>query len=70
MANTKFQTQEGSNQNISFLISKKKHISPETKENKNKRQTQPNTPTPPKIENTKFYHLSLDKSQVKLMPLK
>jgi hypothetical protein len=46
MANTKFPTQEGSNQNTSFLNGKN-HTPPETKANKNKHQTQPKTPTPP-----------------------
>jgi hypothetical protein len=58
MANTKFQTQEGSNQNSSFLNGKN-HTPPETKANKNKCQTQAKTPTPPEVENTKFYQLSL-----------
>jgi hypothetical protein len=69
MANTKFQTQEDSNQNTSFLNGKN-HTPPETKANKNKQQTQPKTPTPPKVENTKFYQLILDKPQIKLRPLK
>jgi hypothetical protein len=69
MVNTKFQTQEGSNQNTSILDGKNQ-TPPETKANKNKRQTQPNAPTPPEVENTKFYQLSLDKPQVKLRPLK
>jgi hypothetical protein len=54
MANTKFKTQESSNQNTSFLNGKN-HTSPETKANKDKRQTQPKTPTPPEVENTRFY---------------
>jgi hypothetical protein len=69
MSNTKFQTQEGSNQNTSFLNGKN-HTPPETKANKNKRQTQPKTSTPPEVENTKFYQLILGKSQIKLRPLK
>jgi hypothetical protein len=52
MADNKFKTQEGSNQNTSFLNGKN-HTPPEAKANKNKCQTQPNTPTPPEIENTR-----------------
>jgi hypothetical protein len=48
MANTKFETQEGSNQNTSFLNGKN-HTPPETKAHKNKRQTQPKMPTPPEV---------------------
>jgi hypothetical protein len=44
IVNTKFQTQEGSNQNTSFLNGKT-HTPPETKANKNKRQTKPKMPT-------------------------
>jgi hypothetical protein len=64
MANTKFLTQEGSNQNTSFLNGKN-HTPPETKANKNKHQTQTKRSTPPEVENTKFYPLSLEKPQVK-----
>jgi hypothetical protein len=47
-----------------------KIIPPETKANKDKRQTQTKTPTPPEVVNIKFYQLSSDKSQDKLRPLK
>jgi hypothetical protein len=56
MANTKFETQEGSNQNIGFLNGKNrtppktkaiKQALPQTKTNQIKRQTQSKTPTPP-----------------------
>jgi hypothetical protein len=67
MANTRFQTQEGSNQNIGFLNCKN-YTPLETKANKNKRQTQTRTPTPPKVEITKFYQLILDKPQDKHKP--
>jgi hypothetical protein len=43
---------------------------PQTKGNKNKRQTQIKTPTTPEVENTKLYQLSLDKPHDKLRPLK
>jgi hypothetical protein len=83
MANTLFQTQEGSNQNRSFLNGKN-HTPPETKASKKQAQnsTKDTTPlkrshtqmtmtkTPPEVENTKFYQLRLDKPQVKLRPLK
>jgi hypothetical protein len=69
MANTNSQTQEGSNQNTSFLNGKN-NTPPEMKANKNKHQTQSKTPTPPKVENTRFHHFSLDKPQDKLRPLK
>jgi hypothetical protein len=62
-------TQEGSNQNTTFLNGEN-HTPREAKANKNKCQTQTKTPTPPKIENTKFYQLSLDKPQDKIWPLK
>jgi hypothetical protein len=52
MANTMFETQEGSNQNTSFLNGKN-HTPPETKANKNKRQNQTKMPTPSEIENTR-----------------
>jgi hypothetical protein len=68
MANTKFETEEGSNQNTSFLNGKN-HTPLETKAHKNKRQTLPKMPTTPEVENTKFYQLSLDKPQDKLRPL-
>jgi hypothetical protein len=47
-----------------------KETPPQTKANQIKRQTQSNMPTPPKIENTMFYQLSLDKPQDKHIPLK
>jgi hypothetical protein len=49
MTNTNFKTQEGSTQNTNFLNGKT-HTPPETKANKDKLQTQPKTPTPPKVE--------------------
>jgi hypothetical protein len=77
MTNTKFKTQERSNQNASF-VNGKKHTPPETKtvpnstkdanSPSNKRQTQPKTLTPPEVENTRFHQLSLDKAQDKLRP--
>jgi hypothetical protein len=48
MANTKFQTQVGTNQNTGFLNGKN-HTPPEIKANKNKRQTQSKMPTPPQM---------------------
>jgi hypothetical protein len=60
MANTNLKTQEGSNQNTSFLNGKRPYPL-ETKAHKNKRQIQPKTSTPPEVENTRFYQLSLDK---------
>jgi hypothetical protein len=69
MANTNFQTQEGSNQNTSFLNGKK-HTPSAIKANKNKHQTQTKTLTPPKVENTIFHQFSLDKPQDKLRTLK
>jgi hypothetical protein len=65
----KFQTQEGSKQNTRFLNAKD-HTPPETKENQTKRQTQSKTSTPPEVENTRFYQMSLDKHQDKHRPLK
>jgi hypothetical protein len=53
MANTKLQTQEGSNQNTRFLNAKD-HTPPESKANQTKRQIQPKTPTPPEVENPRF----------------
>jgi hypothetical protein len=56
MANTKFETQEGSNENTGFLNGKNrtppkikaiKQDSPQTKTNQTKRQTQSKTPVPP-----------------------
>jgi hypothetical protein len=69
MANIKFQTQEGSNQNKRFLNAKD-HIPPESKTNQTKRQIQSNMPTPPGVENTRFHQLSLDTPQDKHRPLK
>jgi hypothetical protein len=54
MANTKFETQEGSNKNSRFLNGKK-HTPPETKANQTRRQAQPKSPTPPEVENTRFF---------------
>jgi hypothetical protein len=45
MTNTKFSTQEGSNQNTMFLNAKD-HTPPESKANQTKRKIQPKTPTP------------------------
>jgi hypothetical protein len=68
MANTNFKTQEGSNQNPSFLNGK--NLTPlEAKAHKNKLQTQPKMPTPLEVENTRFYQMSLDKPQNQLRPL-
>jgi hypothetical protein len=47
----------------------KYHTPPETKANQTKHQAQPKTPTPPKVENTRFYQMSLDKPQDKPRPL-
>jgi hypothetical protein len=69
MANTKLQTQEGSNQNTRFLNTKD-HTPPESKVKHNKRQTQLKTQTPPEVQNTRFYQISLDKPQDKHRPLK
>jgi hypothetical protein len=43
---------------------------PKTKVNQIKCQTQQNTLTPPEVENTRFYQLSLDTPQNKHRPLK
>jgi hypothetical protein len=69
MENTMFETQEGSKQNTRFL-NEKDHTPPEPKANQIKRQIQPKTPTPPEVENTMFYQMSLDKPQNTHMPLK
>jgi hypothetical protein len=66
--NIKLQTQEGSNQNSRFL-NVKDHTPLESKTNQTKHQIQPKTPTPPKVENPRFYQLSLDKPQGKHRPL-
>jgi hypothetical protein len=79
MANTKFETQEDSNQNTRFLNGKKhtppetnaiKQAPPQTKANQTKCQTQSKTPTPLEVENPRFYQLSLNKPQDKHRPLK
>jgi hypothetical protein len=79
MTNTKFETQEGINQNTGFLNGKNhtlpetkaiKQALPQTKANQTKRPTQSKTITPPEVENTRFYQLSLDKPQDKHRPLK
>jgi predicted glycoside hydrolase/deacetylase ChbG (UPF0249 family) len=54
------QTQEGSNQTMRFLNTKE-HTPTKTKVNQIKRQTQQKTPTPPEVENLRFYQMSLDK---------
>jgi hypothetical protein len=64
-----FSTQEGSSQDTRFLNAKD-HTPPEPKVKHNKRQIQPKTRTPPKVENPRFYQISLDKSQDKHMSLK
>jgi hypothetical protein len=69
MANTKFPTKEGNNQNSRFHNGKRPYP-PETKANQNKCQTQTKTPTPPEVENTKFHQLSLYKPQDKHRLLK
>jgi hypothetical protein len=68
MANTKFETQHGSNQNSRFLNGKS-HTPLETKVNQTKRQAQPKMPTPLEVENTRFYQMRLDKPQDKVRPL-
>jgi hypothetical protein len=47
-----------------------KEAPPQTKENQTKRQTQSKTPTPPEVENTRFYQLFLDKPQDKHRSIK
>jgi hypothetical protein len=63
------QTQEGSNQ-ITRFLNAKEHTPPKTKANQIKHQTQQKTPTPPEVENLRFYQMSLDKPQGKHRPLK
>jgi hypothetical protein len=63
-----FQTQEGSNQTTRFLNAKE-NTPPKTKANQIKRQTQQKTPTPLKVESTRFHQLSLDTPQDKHRPL-
>jgi Flp pilus assembly protein TadD len=48
----------------------RKQAPPQSKANQTKHQTQSNMPTPPEVENTKFYQLSLDKPHDKHMRLK
>jgi hypothetical protein len=69
MANIKFWTQEGSNQNARFLNAKD-HTPPEPKVKHNKSQTQSKMRTPPEVKNPMFYQTSLDKPQGKHRPLK
>jgi hypothetical protein len=69
MTNTMFQTQEGSKKSTRFLNAKD-DTPPGSKANQTKRQIQPKTPTPPEVENPRFYQLSLDKPQGKHRPLK
>jgi hypothetical protein len=69
VANIKFQTQKGSNQDTRGLNAKD-HTPPEPKAKHNKRQIQSKTWTPPKVKNPRFYQISLDKSQDKHRPLK
>jgi hypothetical protein len=47
----------------------KDHTPPKTNANQTKRQTQRKTPTPPEVENTRFYQMSLDKPQDQSRPL-
>jgi hypothetical protein len=68
VANIKFQTQKGSNQDMRFLHAKD-HTPPEPKAKHNKHQTQLKTRTPPEVENPRFYQISLDKPQDKHRPL-
>jgi hypothetical protein len=69
MANIKFQTQEGSNQNTRFLNAKN-HTPLEPKAKHNKHQTQSKTRIPPEVKNPMFYQMSLDKPQGNHRPLK
>jgi hypothetical protein len=69
MANTKFQTQEGSKKSTRFLNAKD-HTPPEPKVKHTKRQTQSKMRTPPEVENPRFYQISLDKPQDKHRLLK
>jgi hypothetical protein len=76
MTNTKFKTQEGSNQNMRFLNDKRPYP-PETKANHKlhlkSRQIKSSAKlnqTPPEEENKRFYQLSLGKPQDKHRPLK
>jgi hypothetical protein len=69
MANTKFQTQEGSKKSTKISQCKRPY-SPWTKAKHNKRQTQSKTWTPPEVENPMFYQMSLDKPQGKYRLLK
>jgi hypothetical protein len=64
MANTKFQTQEGSKKSTRFLNTKN-HTPPKRKAKHTKRQTQSKTRTLPEVENPRFYQISLDKPQDK-----
>jgi hypothetical protein len=78
MPNTNFPAQEGSNQNSKFLNDKRQYplkprqitSSPSNQDNQIKRQTQLKTSTPPELENTRFYQLSLDTPQDKHRLLK
>jgi hypothetical protein len=47
----------------------KDHTPPETKANQTKRQTERKTSTPPEVENTRCYQMSLDKPQDMPRPL-
>jgi hypothetical protein len=69
MANIKFWTQDGSNQNTMFLNAKD-HTLPEPKAKHNKRQTQSKTQIPLEVKNPMFYQMRLDKPQDKHRPLK
>jgi hypothetical protein len=75
MANTKFETQKGSNQN-SWFLNGKNHTPPETKAIKQppapqtKHQTQSKTTTPCEMEKPRFYQLRLNKPHDKHGPLK
>jgi hypothetical protein len=69
MTHGKFKTLEGNNKAQGFSMAKD-HTPPEPKAKHNKHQTQPKAPTPPEVENPRFYPMSLDKPQDKHMPLK
>jgi hypothetical protein len=69
MTNTNFQNQEGIKQNTRFLNAKD-HTPPKIKANQARHQIQSKTATPPEVENTRFYQMSLDKHQDKHRPLK
>jgi hypothetical protein len=66
----KHQVQNSRGQQPKHRLSQwQKSYLPETKANQTKRQAQRKMPTPPKVENTKLYQMSLDKPQDKLRSL-